>query len=174
MNIGIWGCGNVGLKTAAELRDAGHQVYLYDIRRPQQADIFGNKSGLNPAVFQTVNAMAETEVYQAMQTAKKKGITWDAMLVTVGTRHDATPITDFNRYISDFELNTIGCLIPIQAALRNGILSPNARMIVVASTSGHFTSDELSAYCSSKWALENLCSALRAEVRDRNIMVEVL
>lgn len=68
----------------------------------------------------------------------------------------------------------LGNLLPVRMAMEVKLLSEQAKILIVSSTSGHFTPNNLTAYCPSKWTLENMCSSLSSELKDSGISVEII
>jgi len=96
------------------------------------------------------------------------------LIATVGAGLNTNAISDFRGFVSNFDLNLFGNLIPVKAVLRSMIERQSGQLIVLSSTSGHHAEATLTAYGPSKWALENVCRSLTAELLPLNLKVDII
>jgi len=166
MNIAIVGCGNIGFETLLALKDQPHDFWVFDCILPEH---------LKPQLdIDRRIHFIEVDVTDSERFAASLDFPLDVMVCTVGAGSQATSLNDWKGFKRDFQTNFFGNLIPIQIALKKHLLRNKARVIVISSTSGHHAPKELTSYAPAKWALENLCGALRSELVRKNITVDVI
>ncbi len=165
MIVAIVGCGNVGLETA-RLLASDHSLVLVDRRRSQALAEF--VAGVPSARFVEADATDRTQ----MERALPRDI--DALVCTVGRLSSAQVPDDLDGFIRDVELNVFGNLVPIKAVLPRMVAARRGRIVVISSTSGHHAPANLTAYAPAKWALENLCGALRSELAGSGVAIDVI
>jgi NAD(P)-dependent dehydrogenase (short-subunit alcohol dehydrogenase family) len=168
-NVVIVGVGNVGF-ALAELLGGTHKVHLVDRRRTDDVAKLVAKG----ATFSEVDATDAAAMTRELASIKEL---WNdsihALVVTVGGYSTATPLTEFSTFKAYFDLNVFGVLMPIKACLAVNEGSP-CRIVVLSSTSGHHAPATLDAYAPSKWALENICGAIGAELHGTGSTIDVL
>ncbi len=170
MNIVIVGCGNVGFGTALRLA-SGHNLLLVDNRQPEYlSDLLKRHAGT--CSFHQGDVMCLSGIESALRKAFGPTLQVDGLIYTVGTRGTATPFEHFARFRSEFELNYLGPIICLKELLPH--MAGCGRVIVLTSTSGHHAERDLTAYACSKWALEAFCAAVRAEVRNGGVQLDVV
>ena len=173
MNIVIFGCGNIGFETIKLLCRSSNSLVVIDNRKPKY--LKGFLKNHHRVHFYQANATKTTEVKKIYQkNFNKPGQKIDVLISTIGTTSDNTSTNNYQQFKQNFTINYFGNLVPIRSAIRLGILSTSAKIIVLSSTSGHHASDKLTAYAPSKWALESFCSSLRSELINQKITVNVL
>jgi short-subunit dehydrogenase len=96
------------------------------------------------------------------------------LVCTVGRLSSAEATHDLHGFIDDFALNVFGNLVPIKVVLRRMVAAKHGRIVVISSTSGHHAPANLTAYAPAKWALENLCGALRSELQGTGVSIDVV
>jgi short-subunit dehydrogenase len=170
MNIVVVGVGNIGFSCARRLVPE-HRLLLVDQRRPAYLETFLEAW---PGVEFVEADARDPQAMQALFAGCFPGESLDLLFCTVGTRSQATAVADFGAFARDFETNVFGNLVPIQEALGRMLAAGSGKIAVVSSTSGHHAPSDLTAYAPSKWALESICGALRSELRDRGLAVDVL
>jgi NAD(P)-dependent dehydrogenase (short-subunit alcohol dehydrogenase family) len=98
----------------------------------------------------------------------------DVLISTVGAFCSTSALDDIERFESEFNLNFLGNLVPIQAVLKRMLPGRTGRIIVISSTSGVFTYPGLTAYTPAKWALTNFCCNLRDRMKQHGISVDIV
>lgn len=70
-----------------------------------------------------------------------------------------------------FEINFFGCFYGCQTALRQMKKQGSGLIVNINSTAGLSGKPELSAYCSSKFAIKGLTETIREEIKDTDIKI---
>jgi len=172
MNIVIVGCGNVGFGAARRLAPL-HNLLLADNRRHEYLGEL-LKAHASTCSFHQWDVMCPSAMESALRSAFGPGMRVDGLLCTVGTLGTASPLEDFTRFRSEFELNYLGPITCLKEFVPGMAACGRGRVIVLSSTSGHHAAGDLTAYASSKWALEVFCGALRAEVSRHGVQLDVV
>jgi uncharacterized protein len=176
MNIIIFGCGNIGFEIVKNLVKVTkvENIYVFNRSYPVQLKELLESSPLAKKIINYYQVAAEDEeaVEKVYSSIIKEKI--NILISTTGTSSPADPLINFNRFKSDFDLNYYSGLVPIKAAVSNKILSVNARIIVISSTSGHHAPNDLKAYAPSKWAIENIYASLRNDLKSKRIDVDII
>jgi len=168
MNIIIVGCGNETFETAEVLAE-NNSILLISHRRPAHlTELLEKEKNISFVLCDVTDLSAIRGILAPMY------IGVDALISTVESSCLALPHDGFDGFRRDFELNFFGNLVPIKAALAEMIPAQAGIIIVLFSTSGLSACNGLSTSSSAKWALRNLCSSLRSEVRPYGISVDVL
>jgi short-subunit dehydrogenase len=171
MNIIIVGCGNVGFETS-KLLSKEHKLMIVDICQHQYITDFikDNKN----VTFMQADATNAAQMENAIKCFTDQHHTVDALISTTGALVPGTPAEEFDLFKRNFELNFFGNLVPIKYVIGNMIAAKAGRLIILSSTTGHFSPRSLAAYSSAKWALESLSTALRSELQPYGITVDVI
>lgn len=171
MNIVIVGCGNGGFETA-RLLAGNNSILLIDWDCPEhlRAPLAKEKN----IFFVSADITDLSTIRRILAQSSEEFDRVEALISTVESSYSALSNGDIGEFRRDFELNFFGNLVPIKAVLERMIVQRAGKIIVVCSTSGLFTCNSLSAYQPATWALRNLCSSLRSEVRPYGISVDVL
>lgn len=167
MNVVILGCGNIGYDCAVQFLDAD-KLWLLDLRKPVYLEEFLDAH--SNAQFVYADATSEESIETVFAKIEKV----DVLIVTVGTTTKSSSIGDYEKFHQVFCVNYFGVVVPITKLLQTEKLSPNAKIFVVTSTSGHHAHKSLDPYAPSKWALENFCSSLRSELKDEGKSVFII
>lgn len=168
-NIVIVGIGNVGFALAERLVKT-ERLHLVD-RQPSAQILSLVKLGATFAAVDATDIDAMSAEIIRINTLWSEPI--DAFVVTVGGFSQATPFTSFSSFKAYFDRNVFGVLVPIKAWLATHQVAP-CRIVVLSSTSGHHAPGTLDSYAPSKWALENLCGAIGAELSGQGSSLEVV
>lgn len=173
MNIVIVGCGNIGFETAKLIAEE-HSILLVDIKRHEQMQTFLNSR--QNIHFAQIDAMSllDDEPSNVWPQYKSFLNSSDVLITTVGAGLNTKAISDFRGFVTNFELNLLGNLIPMKAVLHSMIERKSGQLIILSSTSGHHAEAALTAYGPSKWALENVCRSLTAELLPLNLKVDII
>lgn len=176
MNIVIVGCGYGGLETA-RLLAGNNSILLIDplgIDRDCPEHLRRLLVKERSISFVQVDVTDLSTIRKILEQFDERFGRVDAIISTVESSCSALSNGGFSRFRRDFELNFLGNLVPIKAVLERMIPQRAGKIVVVSSTSGLLTCNSLSAYQPATWALRNLCSSLRDEVRPYGISVDVL
>lgn len=165
----VFGAGNVGFGVAEKLAvDA--EIYIFDIKKPDYlADLIEKNDNVS---FIKVNAIDEVSVETAISSVRQRSV--DAMICTVGISSNKTAFEDMETFRRTININYFGNIIPIKVFVRNKILKKPGKIILLASTSGHFAGISTDAYASSKWMLVNACNSIRAELKEQGIALDLI
>lgn len=171
MNILIVGCGNVGFETA-KLLCGENTLLLVDIVRPGHMETFlGTERNVSFVAADATNAKAMETVVDDFVNIHRR---IDVLVCTVGAYGPATPVDDVEAFVKNFELNVFGNLVPVKSVAGRMALEGSGTIILMSSTSGHYSPKILTAYAPSKWALGSLCSSLRRRLTPAGITLDVL
>jgi len=171
MNIIIMGCGNIGFEVARLLAEK-HSILVVSRRCPNYLQEFLQQNG--NVSFMPADATNTSAIESILNRWHGQVGKIDALVCTVGALCASSPIDNFDKFQSSFNQNFFGNLVPIKAVLRRMIPAKSGKIVVLSSTSGVFAYKGLSSYVPAKWALTNLCRALRVELRPYGISVDVL
>jgi NADP-dependent 3-hydroxy acid dehydrogenase YdfG len=173
MNIVIVGCGNIGFETARLIPEE-NSILLIDIKPHEQIQQFLNSR--RNAHFVQVDALTLLDGVSNNVCPQYQNVlnSVDVLISTVAAGFSKNAISDFPGFVSNFDLNLFGNLIPIKAVLHSMTERKSGQIIVLSSTSGHHAEAVLTAYGPSKWALESVCRSLRAELLPLNIKVDTI
>ena len=171
VNVAIVGCGNIGFETA-RLLCGRHSLVLINHSCPSELAEWIHQHG--EVSFVLGDATNPQDMEAALKTFHQRCNKLDALLSTVGAACSASAIEDFEGFEREFLLNVLGNLIPLKAAMACMVPQGKGKLVIVSSTSGVFTYPGLTAYTPAKWAVTNLCKALRREIIGNGIFLGVL
>jgi short-subunit dehydrogenase len=170
MNILIIGIGNLGFELAKMFKSNDNKLILISRSVPDYAVEFVKESNVfhikgDATSFDEMQTIAKSNVFQEVGDI-------DTMIITPGLATSKTFINDFQEFKECFEFNYFAYVCPLKSFLKH--VAIGARLIMISATSAHHADKRLSGYPASKWALENIFSSLREELRPRNITVDVI
>lgn len=171
MNTLIIGIGNLGFETAKKINSKNDKIFLVSRSLPEYARGMIN----NRTIF---HLQGDATSYSSMSNILKliidnHGITSiDSLIITPGLATEDTFINNIDNFISCFEFNYFAYINPLKVFTK--LLKPKGGIILISATSAHHADKRLTAYPASKWALENVFSSLREELKSRQISVDVI
>lgn len=163
----------IGEATALHLDRSGHRVFA-GVRRAEDGDKLGSASS-GRLVPVTLDVTDHEQIATAIATIEEQaegvlhGVVNNAG-IALGGPLEFMPIDDFRW---QFEVNVFGLLDVTQQALpliRRG----SGRVVLVSSISGKLAVPMTGAYSASKFAVEAVGDALRAELDEWNIHVALV
>lgn len=115
------------------------------------------------------------QIHDLMETWDKQNGLPELVVLNAGT-HDPFPAQEFSaqRCQRVFDINlqgTINCLDPV---LKRMLKRNSGQVVVMASVAGYRGLPTAAAYGASKAALIHLCEALRLDLKDSNVTVQVI
>ena len=166
----------IGLEAALAFGRAGHSVHA-TMRSPAQSPQLAT-IGAQEKLPITVSAMdvdSDQSVSQTIAQIQKDHGPIDVLVNNAGVERTGTveelPLAEFRAVM---ETNYFGCIRCIQAVAPGMRLRRSGCIINVSSVAGRISSPPLSAYVSSKWALESLSEALAGEMKTFNVRVLIV
>jgi NAD(P)-dependent dehydrogenase (short-subunit alcohol dehydrogenase family) len=160
----------IGRASALALRDAGWTVIAAARRREALEELEGPR--LHTAVLDVTDEASRTAVVAAV-TAQHGPVS--LLVNNAGTGRmgpvEDFPMTDWERL---FATNVFGLVRMTQLVLPGMRSAGRGRILNVGSMGGEFTTPLAGAYHASKYAVEAVSDALRAEVKPFGISVVVL
>lgn len=160
----------IGRASALALRDAGWTVVAAARRRQALAEIEG--PGLHTAVLDVTDEASRSAVVAAV-TAQHGPVSLlvnNAGVGRMGPVEDF-PMADWERL---FATNVFGLVRMAQLVIPGMRAAGGGRILNVGSMGGEFTTPLAGAYHASKYAVESVSDALRAELRPFGISVVLL
>ena len=165
----IFGIGNIGFSLVEKLIENA-EVFTFDQKKPEcLKDLMQRKDQVS---FTEVNAIDESSVENALQSLEPESI--DGAILTVGIPSTKSAFEDMDSFKRTVTVNFFGNIIPIRILVKSKILRKPARIVVIASTSGHFAGVSTNAYAPSKWMLVNACQSIRAELTEQGITLDIV
>jgi NAD(P)-dependent dehydrogenase (short-subunit alcohol dehydrogenase family) len=170
----------IGLTTAKTLLERGFRVFG-SVRKQADADRVAATLGPNftPLVFDVtdeagIKAAAET-VRAALSGQCLAGLVNNAGIAVAGPVQEL-PLAEYRR---QFEINLFGPIAVTQAfapllGADGAMTGPRGRIVMMSSVAGRNGNPFMSAYCSSKHALEGLSESLRREMIAHGIEVVII
>jgi NAD(P)-dependent dehydrogenase (short-subunit alcohol dehydrogenase family) len=160
----------IGRASALALRDAGWTVVATARRRDALQEIEGSR--LHTAVLDVTDEASRTAVVAAVaaQHGPVSLLLNNAGFGKMGPVEDF-PMTDWERL---FATNVFGLVRMAQLVLPSMRSAGHGRIINVGSMGGEFTTPLAGAYHASKYAVEAVSDALRAEVKPFGVSVVLL
>jgi NAD(P)-dependent dehydrogenase (short-subunit alcohol dehydrogenase family) len=162
----------IGEACARHLDTAGFRVFG-GVRKAKDAARLREGSAITPVTLDVTDAAsirrAAREVDKALQGQPLHGLVNNAG-IAVAAPLEYVPIEDLRL---QFEVNVIGVVAVTQAllpALRRGA----GRIVVIGSVAGRMSNAMLGPYAASKFAVEALCDAWRAELAPWSIEVSLV
>jgi NAD(P)-dependent dehydrogenase (short-subunit alcohol dehydrogenase family) len=160
----------IGWATAKLLLERGFRVFG-SVRKAQDAERLRNEFGVNfvPLVFDVTDEAAiraaAAEVREALSGETLAGLVNNAGIAVAGAVFDLA-VGEFRRQI---DVNVIGPFIVTQAfgpllGADPDLRGPKGRIVMVSSLAGRHGNPLVSAYSSSKHAIEGLSEGLRREL----------
>src|ERR1700689_1854968 len=160
----------IGWATAKLLLSRGFRVFG-SVRKPADADRLQTELGANftPLLFDVTDEAAvlaaAREVRTALNGETLAGLVNNAGISVAGPLLELA-VDDFRRQM---DVNVIGPVIATQAfgpllGADTSLRGPKGRIVMVSSVAGKNGNPLLSAYCSSKHAIEGLSERLRREM----------
>jgi NAD(P)-dependent dehydrogenase (short-subunit alcohol dehydrogenase family) len=148
------GASGLGRAVAAAVRDAGGTPVVLDVNDA-------------PGFDTEIVDLSDTRAAEAAVTrAATQHGGFDAVVTAAGVDRPAPlaalPGPEWERIIG---VNLLGTAAVIRSCLSNKHLSPNARIVTVASTLGLSVAADATAYCASKWGVVGFTRALAAELK---------
>jgi NAD(P)-dependent dehydrogenase (short-subunit alcohol dehydrogenase family) len=148
------GASGLGRAVATAVRDAGGTPVVLDVNEAPGFDTEIVDLADTRAAEAAVNRVAD----------RHQGI--DAVVTAAGVDRpaplSALPGPEWERIIG---VNLLGTAAVIRASLPYINISPNARIVTVASTLGLSVAADATAYCASKWGVVGFTRALAAELK---------
>jgi NAD(P)-dependent dehydrogenase (short-subunit alcohol dehydrogenase family) len=152
----------IGAACARHLDAAGFRVFA-GVRSAADADRLRRGSSLSPVMIDVTDgasvARAAREVDEALQDRPLYGLVNNAG-IAVAAPLEYVPLEDLRR---QFEVNVIGVVAVTQAFLP-ALRRARGRIVVIGSVAGRMSNAMLGPYAASKFAVEALCDAWRAEL----------
>ncbi len=165
----------IGLATVERLDARGYRIYA-GVRRDDDAERLAQRgsAGLIPVCLDLTNpASIERALTRIEEDLGGKGL--DAVVNNAGTTAVAPlEFTPLETVRHQFDINIIGHLAVLQAALRLLRCGGSGRIINIGSVSGRVSTPFTGAYNASKAALRSLGDALRVELAPWNISVSLI
>lgn len=170
----------IGLATAKTLINRGFRVYG-SVRKQADAERIAAVLGQNftPLIFDVtdeagIQAAAKT-VREALGGQCLAGLVNNAGVAVAGPVQEL-PLAEYRR---QFEINVFGHIAVTQAfapllGADPAMVGPRGRIVMMSSVAGKNGNPFMSAYCSSKHALEGLSESLRREMIFHGIEVVVI
>lgn len=165
----VFGVGNIGFGVIEKLA-SDSEVCVFDIKKPDYLSDLMNK---NPKIsFTEVDAVDENSVEAVVSSLPPESL--DGAILTVGVYSLENALEDLDAFRRTIDINFFGNIIPIRALVKRKVFRESARIVVIASTSGHFAGLAISAYAPSKWILVNACHSIRAELEEQGIALDLI
>jgi NAD(P)-dependent dehydrogenase (short-subunit alcohol dehydrogenase family) len=165
-----------GLLTSIELARRGHRVFatMRDPSRSERLDAAARKAGVKLEKLQ-LDVTRPLSIASAIQEITDLAGRIDVLVNNAGFAlgglfEDLT----LDELRDQFETNFFGLAAVTQAVLPGMRDRRYGRIINVSSASGRLAKPGLSAYGSSKWAIEGLSEALRHELRPHGVWVVLI
>jgi NAD(P)-dependent dehydrogenase (short-subunit alcohol dehydrogenase family) len=150
------GSSGLGAAVARRVADAGATPVVLDRRRAE-------------APWQTIEVdLADAEAtFEAVEEALRIDRPLAGVVTCAGIDHPA-PFTElpFDRWEEVLRVNLLGTAAVARASLAR-LEADRGRLVTVASTLGHRTAGDASAYCASKWGVVGFSRALTEELKGR-------
>jgi len=174
MNVFITGgTGGIGIALAHRYLADGHRVGVcggdraaFDAAFPSPHD------NLSFHDLDVTDRACSRSVMQAFSNGKL-----DLLIAAAGI-NDGTPVAgrplDFERAERILQINLVGVLHSIEAALENMLPNRRGRIAVLSSAAAMAGYPQTPAYCTAKSALVTLCESLALRYRDQGISVTCL
>ena len=172
MKIIIVGIGNIGFEVI-KLLSSQHEVIAIARSYPDYLKKLSSSNGNitflkgDATKIEDMQKIAESPIFN-----DKNGI--DALVCSLGHNTTSNAIDDHSGFKESFEINVYSNLIPIQVFSELLLKKKHSKFVLVSASSGHHADTRLTGYPASKWALENIFSALREEMAIHNITVDVI
>lgn len=162
----------IGEAAALHLDAKGHRVYA-GVRKETDADRLRQKGSANLVpVFLDVTDDAQIDAV-VKQIAEESG-SLDGLCNNAGiARGGPLEYISLDEWREQFEVNVIGQIAVTKATLPL-IRTANGRITFVGSIGGKVANSMMGPYCASKFAIEAIGEALRAELRPWGIWVSVI
>lgn len=165
----VFGAGNIGFGVAEKLA-SDSEVCLFDMKKPDYLSDLIDKN--HKISFAKVDAVKEDSVEAAVASLPPDSL--DGAILTVGVFSAENALDDLDAFRKTISTNFLGNIIPIRVLVKNKIFRSSAKIVVIASTSGHFAGLSVSAYAPSKWMLVNACHSIRAELEEQGITLDII
>lgn len=160
----IFGAGNIGFGVIEKLAlDA--KVTVFDIRKPDYLTALMKKNA--NITFNEVDAADEESIQKALSSNP-----FDIAILTVGISSKNSAFEDFEAFKKTICINFLGNIVPMRALVKSKLVKE--KIIVLASTSGHFAGITTNAYAPSKWMLVNACNSIRGELEEQGISLDLI
>lgn len=166
----------IGLETALAFSRAGYKVHA-TMRNPSQSPALAETAAREklPITVSTMDVDSDQSVSRAIEAIHKDHGPIDVLVNNAGVERagsvEELPLADFRAVMETNYFGVIRCiqaLVPPMRQRRSGCI------INVSSVAGRITSPPLTAYTSSKWALEGLSEALAGEMKTFNVRVALV
>jgi NAD(P)-dependent dehydrogenase (short-subunit alcohol dehydrogenase family) len=156
-----------GLRVFASMRDLGKQTRLIDAARGAGVEVETVALDVTrePSIRAAVEHIAERTGGGGVDVLVN-----NAGFGLAGFFEDV----DLAEFREQFETNFFGVIATTQTVLPHMRAQRRGRVINVSSIAGRLANPGMSAYCSSKWALEGLSESLRLELRPLGIDVVLI
>lgn len=163
----------IGAACCEWLLSRGYQVFA-GMRSPQEDDALKQNYGERYQVL-ALDVTDEESIAAAVTTVESEtGGKLYALINNAGVAYSgALETLPMHQVRSLFDVNVLGTFATTQACLPM-LRATGGRVIMMGSVSGILAAPGLSAYSSSKFALEGLCDSLRNELNPFGIRVTIL
>lgn len=170
----IIGCGNIGFSMVKRIIEEVDVIYVFDKVKP--AYLTELESAYQKIRFYSLDVTDNNTVHDVFQETicKNNMNEIDFVLCSVGVGVSPLFNQDYKLFAKVMDLNLYGTLIPIKWLVELNVLVQGCRIVVVGSTSGHFAGKAMTPYAPSKWALCNACRALKYELEQKQIRLDVI
>ncbi len=166
----ITGCrSGIGLDAAKRMLRRGHFIYATVHREESVLDV---RSALEPHGSAIVEKL---DITQAPD--REKANAWDIdVLINNAAIGDSGPLAeiDVQRIRNTCETNVFATLALSQTLVRKFLCQGHGRLLFVGSMAGHIPTPFLAPYAVTKFALENIVSSLRTELKPFGIPVVMI
>lgn len=161
----VFGAGNIGFGVPERL---AAEVCLFDMKRPVSlASLDGHAVS-----FTEVDATDESSLEAAMSFMEAESL--DGAILTVGISSPKNASEDMEAFRKTINVIFFGNILPIRVHVKHRLFRKPARIVVVASTSGHFAGISTSGYAPSNWMLINACQSIRPELEGMGITLDIV
>lgn len=166
----------LGLETAVHLARRGCRVFasMRDTAKKAELDAAASRHGVRIEVLR-LDVTDRASIRSAVSTVAEQGGGIEGLVSNAGIQirgyFEDTSEEEIRRV---FETNVLGAMAVVREALPHMRRAGRGRIVLVTSVGGRIGSHGLSAYCSSKFALEGFGECLALEVAPLGIHVSLV
>jgi NAD(P)-dependent dehydrogenase (short-subunit alcohol dehydrogenase family) len=169
----ITGAGSgFGLLTSIELAKRGFRVFgsMRDLGRAERLDAAAREAGVTVEKV-ALDVTKEASIAAAVEKVGRIDVLVNNAGFGLGGFLEDLTMAELRE---QFDTNFFGLVATTKAVLPQLRERRSGRIINISSIGGRFATPGLSAYCSSKWAVEGLSESLRHELRPYGVQVVIV